>query len=166
MSLYKDWETLVDGQTDATFEKFWEEYSSTETRIYRSIISSKDPHVEGVFSELAEKYEADPVIFMGWLDGIGTSVKDPPDLKSITADSLIALDIIWEDLFYNMIEAEADYLYGIEEWDGIFTEEQRKDIADKWRRSRTVVKEKLPGRNDPCPCGSGKKYKKCCGANQ
>ncbi len=21
-----------------------------------------------------------------------------------------------------------------------------------------------PGRNDPCPCGSGKKYKKCCGA--
>ena len=23
-----------------------------------------------------------------------------------------------------------------------------------------------PGRNDPCPCGSGKKYKKCCGAGQ
>lgn len=22
--------------------------------------------------------------------------------------------------------------------------------------------EKVPGRNDPCPCGSGKKYKKCC----
>jgi preprotein translocase subunit SecA len=22
-----------------------------------------------------------------------------------------------------------------------------------------------PGRNDPCPCGSGKKYKKCCGRN-
>jgi len=26
-------------------------------------------------------------------------------------------------------------------------------------------KEKKIGRNDPCPCGSGKKYKKCCGAN-
>lgn len=25
--------------------------------------------------------------------------------------------------------------------------------------------EHLPGRNDPCPCGSGKKYKKCCGAS-
>ncbi|MFZ3139321.1 MAG: SEC-C metal-binding domain-containing protein [Polaromonas sp.] len=25
-------------------------------------------------------------------------------------------------------------------------------------------KEATPGRNDPCPCGSGKKYKKCCGA--
>ncbi|MSE17613.1 YecA family protein, partial [Pantoea agglomerans] len=25
-----------------------------------------------------------------------------------------------------------------------------------------VAAEKLPGRNDPCPCGSGKKYKQCC----
>ena len=31
--------------------------------------------------------------------------------------------------------------------------------------SRTVKKEKKIGRNDPCPCGSGKKYKKCCGRN-
>ena len=35
----------------------------------------------------------------------------------------------------------------------------------------TVKKEpkkadKKPGRNDPCPCGSGKKYKKCCGMNE
>ena len=29
--------------------------------------------------------------------------------------------------------------------------------------NRTVVKGKKVGRNDPCPCGSGKKYKKCCG---
>ena len=27
----------------------------------------------------------------------------------------------------------------------------------------TKVSEKKPGRNEPCPCGSGKKYKKCCG---
>jgi len=26
-----------------------------------------------------------------------------------------------------------------------------------------VLAEKAPGRNDPCPCGSGRKYKKCCG---
>nr|WP_238346205.1 SEC-C metal-binding domain-containing protein [Luteimonas saliphila] len=25
-------------------------------------------------------------------------------------------------------------------------------------------REAVPGRNDPCPCGSGRKYKKCCGA--
>ena len=29
-----------------------------------------------------------------------------------------------------------------------------------------VQADKTPGRNDPCPCGSGKKYKKCCGAKK
>ncbi len=31
------------------------------------------------------------------------------------------------------------------------------------RKSQPIVKGAQPGRNDPCPCGSGKKYKKCCG---
>lgn len=30
-------------------------------------------------------------------------------------------------------------------------------------KSATVAVDRLPGRNDPCICGSGKKYKKCCG---
>ncbi len=30
-------------------------------------------------------------------------------------------------------------------------------------KQQTVIKPDEPGRNDPCPCGSGKKYKKCCG---
>ena len=29
-------------------------------------------------------------------------------------------------------------------------------------KQKTLVKGKKVGRNDPCPCGSGKKYKKCC----
>ena len=33
-------------------------------------------------------------------------------------------------------------------------------------RREPIVKNNKVGRNDPCPCGSGKKYKKCCGANQ
>ena len=32
-------------------------------------------------------------------------------------------------------------------------------------RQPTTVIDKQPGRNDPCHCGSGKKYKKCCGAS-
>lgn len=28
---------------------------------------------------------------------------------------------------------------------------------------KTLVFDKTPNRNDPCSCGSGKKYKKCCG---
>ncbi len=37
--------------------------------------------------------------------------------------------------------------------------------ADAERRSGTIVRGKKPGRNDPCPCGSGLKYKNCCGKN-
>ncbi|WP_353601173.1 SEC-C metal-binding domain-containing protein [Clostridium sp. KNHs214] len=38
-----------------------------------------------------------------------------------------------------------------------------KRIKEKERESKTIRKEINIGRNDPCPCGSGKKYKKCCG---
>ncbi|MCD2167066.1 UPF0149 family protein [Comamonas koreensis] len=42
------------------------------------------------------------------------------------------------------------------------------DLRQIWRsmgpRQATIVKGEVPGRNDPCSCGSGKKYKKCCGA--
>ena len=38
-------------------------------------------------------------------------------------------------------------------------------VAEAETKVKTVVREAPKiGRNDPCPCGSGKKYKKCCGA--
>jgi len=41
---------------------------------------------------------------------------------------------------------------------------QRQTTTNKDKKTHsTVVKPDEPGRNDPCPCGSGKKYKKCCG---
>ena len=35
--------------------------------------------------------------------------------------------------------------------------------SDDTRKGRTIKKDKKVGRNDPCPCGSGRKYKMCCG---
>ena len=50
---------------------------------------------------------------------------------------------------------------------------ERKEVAEPVAAShgegevnKTVKKTEKVGRNDPCPCGSGKKYKKCCGANE
>lgn len=48
--------------------------------------------------------------------------------------------------------------------------EERKDILDARHGNEDAVKQKPVqavkiGRNDPCPCGSGKKYKHCCGKN-
>jgi len=164
MNLYEQWQDLIDHQTDDTFTAFWEKYSSTEKRIYSGILDQPKKNVTGIFKELAEKNEADPVIFMGFLDGINTSLKKEQNFKDFDEDSEIILDIDYEKLYFNMLEAKADYLYTLPQWDSILTEEQRQEIVKEHKKSKTVVKEKEPGRNDPCPCGSGKKYKKCCGA--
>lgn len=166
MSLYKQWVDLMEGQTDETFDAFWKEYSETETRIYTHILESKEPRLAGKFSELTAKFEADPVIFMGFLDGIQTSLNNPMELEAVTEDTEIDLDIDFEKLFFNMLKADADYLYTLKAWEGIFSEEKIMQIIKDFKRSKIVHKEKEPGRNDPCPCGSGKKYKKCCGANK
>jgi uncharacterized protein YecA (UPF0149 family) len=102
---------------------------------------------------------------MGFLDGIQTSLKNPFDLKQMTEDSEFSLDIDFRELFKNMHKADAEHLYTIAEWNNVYSDEELQEIYDEFRRSRTVVKEKKPGRNDPCPCGSGKKYKNCCGKN-
>jgi preprotein translocase subunit SecA len=39
------------------------------------------------------------------------------------------------------------------------------DEGKKPVKNKTIKGDKKVGRNDPCPCGSGKKYKKCCGLN-
>ncbi|MDX2319868.1 MAG: SEC-C metal-binding domain-containing protein [Moritella sp.] len=41
-------------------------------------------------------------------------------------------------------------------------EENIRDLDGVLNKPKTTVFEKTPNRNDPCSCGSGKKYKKCC----
>ena len=73
------------------------------------------------------------------------------------------LDIDLEKLYYNMVEAKADWLYELPAWNKLLSVERRKELFKQQKQSGTIVKEKKVGRNDPCPCGSGKKYKFCCG---
>ena len=46
-----------------------------------------------------------------------------------------------------------------------WVKDHEKELKEEQQGGKveTVVKGDEPGRNDPCPCGSGKKYKKCCG---
>ncbi|MCI8348163.1 MAG: hypothetical protein HFE74_01855 [Firmicutes bacterium] len=166
MTLYKQWLDLMDSQTEETFENFWKEYSETETRIYEYILANKETNLAGIFSDLVKKFDANPVIFMGFLDGINTSLNKANDLEKIKEDTSLDLDVDFEKLFFNMLKADAEYLYTLPQWDDVLSEERRIEIVKEFKRSKTVRKDKEPGRNDPCPCGSGKKYKKCCGANK
>ena len=100
---------------------------------------------------------------MGFLDGIQTSLNSGQlDMNKVKMDTEIDLDIDFEKLYFNMHKADADYLWSLEEWDDVLSEERREELYTEYRRSRTVHVEKRPGRNDPCHCGSDKKYKNCC----
>lgn len=44
-----------------------------------------------------------------------------------------------------------------------YDDETNYDFNNSWDELKPIAKSTKVGRNDPCPCGSGKKYKKCCG---
>ncbi|NLZ49335.1 MAG: hypothetical protein GX895_11280 [Clostridiales bacterium] len=170
MSLYTDWINMVVNFVKQHGEDaFWQEYGRMETKIYTYVLANFKEPLKGTIAELAKKFDTTQEFFMGYLDGLNESLKESYDLEKIEADDVLTLDIDFEKLYFNMLDAKADYLYSLPQWDGIFSVEKRKEIHKAWKDSKTVVKENKIGRNDPCPCGSGKKYKKCCGnkaANQ
>jgi hypothetical protein len=100
-------------------------------------------------------------LFLGFLDGINPSLLTPLDLPGITDDSDITLDIDFEKLFMNMREAKAEWLFGLSSWKNVFPQEELDRLSIRYRESKIIRSEKV-GRNDPCPCGSGKKFKQCC----
>lgn len=163
MGLFEQWKDLSGlerGQKE--YDEFWNSYLEKEKKNYESILENSSSVVEGSVSELAARFDMDKLTFTGFLDGINTSLANPLELEDISEDSSIRLDIDFEKLYYNMLDAKAEWLYTLEQWDGILSVERRSEITREFRQSKIAVSSKV-GRNDPCTCGSGKKYKKCCG---
>lgn len=165
MSLYSEWMELAQnaGRTQKENEQFWQQYFDHEKELYKQLLSDHETTYFGSFDTLADGFEWYHHHFIGFLDGINTSLKEPLDLDSIDHDTEITLDIDYEKLLFNMYEAKAPWLYELPEWDGVLDAEKRAEIFREWKASKVFVAEKKVGPNDPCPCGSGKKYKKCCG---
>ncbi len=165
MSLYENWMKKAFSQEGRSVEAVWEEYLPKEQKIYEYIIGQKVEKVEGRISELAERFSMTAEMIVAFIDGLNASLAEPFDMESLTEDSQVCINIDFEKLFKLMIEYKAEHLSTLPQWDGIFDEETRRRLALEQKRSKTIVKGEKIGRNDPCPCGSGKKYKKCCGAN-
>ena len=140
MSLLQNWRDIAYNQEadKKQLQQFWTNYFLIEKNIYEQLLSNPDEVVKGTVKELAEEMEEDTVVTLAY-------------------DK--------ELLYKNMVDAKADWLYNLPMWDEIFTEEQKKTLYMEQKKSGTVIKGKKIGRNDPCPCGSGKKYKYCCGKN-
>ena len=164
MGLYADWLALCEQpRPEAVQQEYWDRYFAAETENYRKILASGQLVYDGALEELAASFSMEPVVFCGFLDGINTSLTEPLELEALEPGTALHLEIDLEKLYYNMLAAKASWLYGLPEWDERLSAQRRHEITKEYRSAQVFVKEKTVGRNDPCPCGSGKKYKKCCG---
>ena len=168
MGLLQEWRDYAYGVdfNSRAGKAIWDRYFAEEKAVYEELLEDPSNVVSGTVAELAEKYNMELNHMVGFLDGINDSLKSPNPIEEMEENTQVTLEIDIEKLYYNMVAAKADWLYHLPAWDKLLTEEKRTELYRAQKKSGTIVKEKKIGRNDPCPCGSGKKYKKCCGANQ
>ena len=167
MALLNDWRALAYNEElgRERLQQFWGAYFQQEKAIYQVLLTNPDEVVKGTVKELADKFGITVMTMTGFLDGINDSLVEPNPIEEMTEDTVVNLGFDKALLYKNMIAAEADWLYNLTEWDAIFDEETKKALYKEQKSSTTIVKDAKVYPNDPCPCGSGKKYKKCCGKN-
>ncbi len=165
MALLKKWRDAAYSETanKGDLQRLWNQYFEDEKGIYAKLLKNPDEVVTGTVKELSEKYDVTIMTMTGFLDGINDSLKEKNPIEEMEEDTVVNLSFEKELLYKNMVAAGADWLYNLEEWEPIFDEEKRKELYKEQKSSMTIVKEDKIYPNDPCPCGSGKKYKKCCG---
>lgn len=165
MSLYENWMNKAFSKEGRSVDAIWDSYLPKEQKIYEYILGQKVTKVEGTVQELADRFSMTAEEIVAFIDGINDVLPTPLEMSELTEESAVVLDIDFERLFKKMVEYHADHLVALPQWDGIFDENTRRKFTREQKLSRTIIKGEKIGRNDPCPCGSGKKYKKCCGAN-
>ena len=166
MKLLDKWRSKAYDETAdrSTLQPIWDEYFRLEKGFYEKLLPEKEV-VKGTVKELCEKYGIDVFYMTGILDGINDSLVTPNPIEEMDEDTMMSLEYDKELLYKNMVAAGADWLYNLEQWDEYFTEDEKKALYKEQKSSTTIKKEEKVYPNDPCPCGSGKKYKKCCGKN-
>jgi uncharacterized protein YchJ len=166
MNVYENWMKMAYNERGLSEKKLWDDYIPREQKIYEYILSDKVTELTGTVAELAERFDMRLEYIVGFVDGIKDALINADELepKELTADTRLNIKIDFEKLYKKMVEYKADHLYSLPQWEGIFDAETLKRFYTEQKHSGTYtrVAEKV-GRNDPCPCGSGKKYKKCCG---
>ena len=162
MALLEQWQQYAQEQQEGPQgTQFWKDYLQREKKVYQRILESKPR--KNTVKGYAEKYGVDLMTMVAFLDGINDSLKEKNPLETMEEDTEVNLNYDKELLYKNMVEAKASWLYELPQWDKLIPKERRKELYKEQKLSKTVVKGPKVGRNDPCPCGSGKKYKKCCG---
>lgn len=165
--LLESWHAIAyEEQNTSIGKKVWEKYFREEKEIYKEILKNPEEEIVGTVSDLAERFHMDTTYFAGFLEGIDDSLVKGNPIEKLKENTKVKILIDKEKLYYNMVANKASWLYELPEWDDVLPKEKRDELYKKCKDSQVVRREgdKIYP-NDPCPCGSGKKYKKCCGKN-
>ena len=84
MSLLTDWREFAYSHDDRTREgqEFWIGYFNQEKAVYEQILATPEEPVSGTVTELAQKYNMELTYFVGFLDGINDSLKNPNSIRN------------------------------------------------------------------------------------
>ncbi|MCI5480013.1 MAG: SEC-C domain-containing protein, partial [Lachnospiraceae bacterium] len=123
MALLKEWRDVAYNEktNKGDLQRFWAKYFETEKNVYIQLLSNPDEQVKGTVKELAEKYGLDVFNMTGFLDGINDSLVEPNPIEEMEEDTEVNLIFDKEKLYKNMVDAKADWLYELPQWDEIFT---------------------------------------------
>ncbi len=183
LGVFENEETV--GLFTESFTRRWNEIASAleapvenlaDPRAYAPLILDWDAILEGLSAEgfASQAGEDVPSYAQEWAAGFLLAVESWEDDWALPENSKDENFVdACLDPFYTLVSPEA-------EWTAEERELSREahvanaiwsvyDLREFWRDRGLAPREPIrktatPGRNDPCPCGSGKKYKKCCGA--
>ena len=135
-TLLEQWrDTAYSKEMDkASLQKFWGTYFQTEKEIYEKLLENPDEEVKGTVKELAEKYGINVFTMTGFLDGINDSLKVANPIETMDEDTEVSLAFDKELLYKNMVDAKADWLYELPQWDKIFTKNRKTHVQSTWKR--------------------------------
>ena len=166
MTLYAQWLASAYYRNGRNNDNLWNDYIPREQKIYDDIIGNKKTELKCTVAELSETYNVPAPYIVGFIDGLNETQETPFELEKLEETTEVTIKIDFVKLYKKMVEYKADHLYSLPQWSNVFDEDELTKLYKEQKKSTTIVHDgpKI-GRNDPCPCGSGKKYKKCCGAN-
>ena len=142
MALLQEWRDMAYSQQAdrAQLQKFWTEYFLIEKGIYEKLLSNPNEVVKGTVKELAEKFDVELMSMVGFLDGINDSLKIQNPIEEMDENTEVNLGYDLETLYKNMVDAKADWLYELPQWNSIFSEEKRKELYDYYKNAGYKVK--------------------------
>ncbi len=142
MSLLEKWRDAAYDQSagQQELQQFWGTYFEIEKNIYAQLLENPTEEVTGTVKELAEKFEIEVFTMTGFLDGINDSLKVANPIEEMEEDTVVNLAFDIELLYKNMVDAKADWLYELPQWDAILTPERKAELYKEQKASRTILK--------------------------